>query len=40
MELLFNILGHGFTIILTFGVVYVVVMLLTTGLDTLTKHDD
>ena len=40
MELLLDILGRGFTAIVTVGVIYVIVILLTIGLDVLTRHND
>ena len=40
MELLLDILGYGFIIVVLIGAIYVFVKLLTTGLDALTKHDD
>ena len=40
MEMLLDILGYGFISLVTVGVLYVFVRLLTTSLDTLTKNDD
>jgi hypothetical protein len=40
MDILLDILGYGFIGLVTVGILYVFVKLLTTGLDALTKNDD
>jgi hypothetical protein len=40
MEILLDVLGYGFVVVVIISILYVFVKLLTTGLDALTKHDD
>ena len=40
MELLFDIVGYGFIVVVLGAVVYAFIMLLTKALQTLTNNDD
>jgi hypothetical protein len=40
METLIDIMGYGIIVVVIAGALYVFIRLLTTSLDTLTKHDD